>query len=221
MPDGESMCCQPTLSYKPDYKSFKFNDKNENMKEHKADKGPSTPEDLFVSEVENQGRGVIPYPVSNSVRDNEDWIDKRDCHGEQYVGSPGDSEWIVRRKNYNTRKRAMAMEFELPELVVFLQESRYHFVKDICIDKEMPSPVKCSVENCELDHNNITCLLNPDSECINSGPAIQNLETFSSISNGSRPESEVDKDAKDAISVDHFTKQIVPESLLLVREVRC
>ncbi|KAF3438012.1 hypothetical protein FNV43_RR20768 [Rhamnella rubrinervis] len=213
MPDDKPLCFHPTLSYKPDYKAFKFNEKNGDMKGAKDDKGTSTSENLVVSDVKNQGCGYAA--IRNSLRATEDWEDEKDLHRRQ-TDALTDSERTV-RKEYHTRNRDM--EYELPELVVFLQESCYHFVKEICFDKEMPSQPKCFVENCELDHNTISCLLNSDAEC-KTEPAVNILQPSSPISNGYKPEGEVDVDAKDDISVDHFTKQIVPESLLLVRKVQ-
>lgn len=178
--DEKSLCCQPVLSYKPDYRAFKFND---DIKEPKGNKGISTSENLVVSDVKSQGCG---YAKRNSLRATRDWEDKMDFPGAQRNGSLTDSERTGGRKSYNTRKRTM--EYELPELVVFLQDGCYRFFKEICIDKEMPSQSKCYIENCELDHNIISCFLNSDAEC------------------KSEP-------------VDHCTKQIVPEALLLAREV--
>lgn len=176
MPDDKSMCCQPTLSYKPDYKAFKFNEKNEDVKGVKEDKGTS--EDLVVSDVKRQGCGYAA--IRNSLRATEDWEDEKDLH-RRLSDSLSDSERTGTRKRYHTRNRAM--EYELPELVVFLQESSYHFVKEICIDKEMPSEAKCFVENCDLDHNTISCLLSSDAEC-KTEPAVKILQPLSPISKG-------------------------------------
>ncbi|XP_024024843.1 uncharacterized protein LOC21399709 [Morus notabilis] len=79
-----------------------------------------------------------------------------------------------------------SMDYELPELVVFLQESSYHFVKDVCIDKGMHSHGKCLVENCELDHKIISRILESgaDSKMIES--KVQTMVTLSSISKESR-----------------------------------
>lgn len=51
------------------------------------------------------------------------------------------------------------MECEVPEVVVFLKENGCQIFKDLCIDGEVPCHDKCCVENCELDHNNISNLL--------------------------------------------------------------
>ncbi|XP_009793380.1 uncharacterized protein LOC107812525 [Nicotiana tabacum] len=46
------------------------------------------------------------------------------------------------------------MECRLPESVVFLQDNNHQVFKDICMDGE-----ECSLENCELNHNNIYYML--------------------------------------------------------------
>ncbi|XP_075107714.1 uncharacterized protein LOC107765455 [Nicotiana tabacum] len=46
------------------------------------------------------------------------------------------------------------MECRLPESVVFLQDSNHKDFRDICMDGE-----ECSMENCELNHDNIYCML--------------------------------------------------------------
>lgn len=51
------------------------------------------------------------------------------------------------------------MECEVPEVVVLLKENGYQFFKDICIGGEVACHDKCCVENCELDHNNLSNLL--------------------------------------------------------------
>lgn len=208
MTDEKSLCCQQILSYKPDYRAFKFND---DIKEPKGNKGISTSENLVVSDVKSQGCG---YAKLNSLRATHDWEDKMDFPGAQRNGSLTDSERTGGRKSYHTRKRTV--EYELPELVVFLQDGCYRFFKEICIDKEMPSQSKCSIENCELDHNIISCFLNSDAEC-QSEPAGKTVELLPPVSNGCKPE--VDSYTKDEVYVDHCTKQIVPEAMLLVREV--
>ncbi|KAK3225446.1 hypothetical protein Dsin_005308 [Dipteronia sinensis] len=75
------------------------------------------------------------------------------------------------------------MDSESPELVAFYQQYNYEFVKDIFMDTEVvPSLMKsCLVGNCELDHNNISCMLNSNVD-INSESTSGTLETVSNDS---------------------------------------
>lgn len=238
--DGESMCSQPTISFNPDYKAFKFNDKNEGMKEAKTD-DKSGLEELFVSDLKSQDCGLVLNPLPDEKKNGnvakkpleatEDNVNGD--HRRRQTCAPDDSEDSKRRKSHCT------VDYELPELVVFLQESSYHFVKDICIDKEMPCKGKCLVENCELDHDTISCILESDSDR-KSELIEQTMTTLSSISKGSKPTGEddygkngakqhdstklvaegLDSSERGGISIDQSTKEVVPESLLLVGEVR-
>ena len=158
-------------------------------------------------------------------------------HVAQNSDCPRDSKGSEEGKNLYTRKNIM--EYELPELDVFIHESSYQFVKDICMDSRVPSQGKCLVENCELDHNSISCILNSEVDS-NGELTEETLDTASSASNGSRcstdkdcnkdaieqcgsedliMEGEVDFDARQDIS-DHLTKKIIPRILLPVREVK-
>ncbi|KAK1564491.1 hypothetical protein Q3G72_004483 [Acer saccharum] len=99
----------------------------------------------------------------------------------------------VQRKKVNNSaarysEKSVMMDSETPELVAFYQLYNYHeFVKDIFMDTEVvPSLMKrCLVEKCELDHKNISCMLNSDVDYINSESNSATLETVSSISNDS------------------------------------
>lgn len=135
-----------------------------------------------------------------------------------------------------------AMDHDLPELVAFLQDSGYPFVKDICIDSEVTSQNKCWEENCDLDHNSISGILSFDAE--SSSESFAETRDYSSVSSNST-ESQVitDHDCKKDVSKqsgsddlwiedgreyfreiydtssDHSTKNAIAETLLLVRQV--
>ncbi|PON46430.1 18S pre-ribosomal assembly protein gar2-like protein [Parasponia andersonii] len=237
------MCGQPTISHSLDYKSFKFNDKNEGMKVEKADDKTGL-EELFVSDLKSQDCGLVlnPLPdekIGNAARKPLETTE--DNANGDHMGlptcAPNDTE-DSKRKSHCTKKGSM--DYELPELVVFLQESSYHFVKDICIDKEVPcSKGKCLVENCDLDHKIISCIRESDADG-KSESTEHTMITMSSISRGSKPTDEddysknrtkqhgstksvtedLDSCSRDGISIDQSTKEFVPESLLLVREVQ-
>lgn len=235
------MRSQPTISYSPDYNSFKFNDKNEGMKEANED-DKTCLEELFVPHLKSQDCGLVLNPLPDEKKNGN--VARKpleatkhningDCKGRKTCAH-SDSE---DGKSHCTRKGSK--EYELPELVVFLQESSYHFVKDICIDKDMTCEGKCLVENCELDHKFISCILESDADRKPESTQ-QTMITLSSISKGSRPTDEdecskneteqhgstkpvkegSDSSTRDGISIDQSTKEVVPESLLLVGEVR-
>lgn len=175
-------------------------------------------------------------PEVSSVMTWKDSEDRRD-HVAQYSNCPRDSKGSEEGKNLFTKESIM--EYELPELDVFLHESSYQFVKDICLDGEVSSQGKCLVENCELDHNSISCILSSDVDS-NGELTEETMDTTSSASNGSRcstdqdcnkgvikqcssedlmMEGEVDFDARREIS-DRSNKKIISRILLPVRQVK-
>ncbi|KAK2663439.1 hypothetical protein Ddye_002013 [Dipteronia dyeriana] len=116
------------------------------------------------------------------------------------------------------------MDSETPELVAFYQQNNYEFVKDIFMDPEVvPSLMKrCLVDNCELDHNNISCMLNSVVD-INSDSTSETLE---SVSNDSCKDvikkcgsvnlvMEHDSDAKGYILHNCSIEKIVPKTHLV------
>ncbi|XP_027126248.1 uncharacterized protein [Coffea arabica] len=76
-----------------------------------------------------------------------------------------------------------SMECEVPEVVVFLKENGCQIFKDLCIDGEVPCHDKCCVENCELDHNNISNLLKYEL-ARNSREVSEEMLLYTSISTG-------------------------------------
>ena len=242
------MCSKPNISYSPVYKSFKFSDNSEGMK--KAEDDISCLEDFCVSNLKSQDCELVPDPLrlekqngNTTLIATEDKGDGKDLIEEHICAKNGSED--SKTRNSRCAKRG-SMDYELPELVVFLQESSYHFVKDICIDKKMHSHGKCLVEDCELDHKIISCILESDVESKRES-RVPNVVTLPSISKESKSTADeennnsninkkdgskhrgsanslkegLDFDSKDEISADKSTKEIVPESLLLVGEVRC
>ncbi|KAL5540073.1 hypothetical protein UlMin_043954 [Ulmus minor] len=221
------------------------------MKESKADEKGNF-EDQFASDTKSYEDGeAIPNSHSDEKHSgcvekslfeatNEDSVNGKDKKG-QNTFAHKDSQATDRKRNHFTKKSSM--DFELPELVVFLQESSFHFVKDIRIDKGKPPPQdKCLVKNCELDHKTISCLLNSDADS-KYDSKVETLVTLPSVQKGSKEKptdvNESNKngakrngsaklmtevvdfdDARDEVSNDQSTKMIVPESLLLVKEVQ-
>lgn len=202
LPDDKSMYCLSTPAYKPDYKSFKFNDHPEEMKGLKTDKKPSlkfessiisglnreryeADSDSLPDDCQNEDLDRNPPAVSGSTA----WMDSEDKRDllPQYSNRSRDTNQSEERKNLHNTESTVVNE--LPELDVFFHESSYQFVKDICIDSGLSSQGKCLLENCELDHNSISRLLNSDVDT-NSELTEESLETASSISNGSRHSTE-------------------------------
>lgn len=241
-----------TVAYKSHFKSFKFNSNSEEMRGLKTNKKTSlelkssiisglktecyeVDSDLLPDDCQNKDVVSNPPKVSSFMA----WKDSGNTgnHVAHNSDCPRDSKGSEEGKNLYTRKSIM--EYELPELDVFLHESSYQFLKDICIDSGVSSQGRCLVEDCELDHNSISCILNSEVDS-NGELTEETLDTASSVSNGSRcstdkdcnndvikqcgsedliMEGEVDFDARQDLS-DHFTKKIIPRILLPVREVK-
>ncbi|XP_050376611.1 uncharacterized protein LOC126794012 [Argentina anserina] len=119
----------PTLVFKPVYKSFKFKTSEESIKGLNVEKNAN-------------------------LKDNNVFIANPDTTDPEVVKSPdADEQWKA------------AMDYDLPELVVFLQDSGYEFVKDICIDDgSVSSQNKCLEENCDLDLKFVSCMVSSDAE---------------------------------------------------------
>lgn len=236
------MCTEQTILCSPVYKSFKFSDDNEGMKKAQAE-AKSSLEDFCVTNLKSQDCELVPKTKKNGNDTQiatEDEDDGKD-HIEEDFSTKSDTEDCKARKCRGANKGSI--DYELPELVVFLQDSSYHFVKDIRIDdKKMEST--CSVENCELDHKIIACLLESEVES-KSEMRMQNVVSQPSISMESKTTADEGNnnsnknksgsmhccsaillteglvlESKDEISVEKSTKEIVPKSLLLAGEVR-
>ncbi|CAB4311579.1 unnamed protein product [Prunus armeniaca] len=225
-----------TAVFKPVYKSFKFKC-SEAIKGLKVEKNTGLKDNnVFISNLKSEDSEVVSnqhpddsrnmHAVRNASRASGymDWKDSVDGNGQHiphYTCTCSDKE--------ESRERKVGMDNELPELVAFLQESsNYQCFKDICIDKEVPSQEKYLVENCELDHSRIACIL--DSDLDSSSESIG--ETLDSESSAST-EHDTDKDVNEQCgsknlkteddkyfgeSDDHSTKKTVSETLLIVRQ---
>lgn len=229
------MCSQPTTCYTPDYKLFKFTEKNDEGKKEQKAYGKTRLDDLVVRNLKSQDCEIAPKPLA-ATRGK---TDGKDCVGEHTRARSVSDKSTERNSHFIANG---SMDYELPELVVFLQESSYQFVKDVCIDKGMHSHGKCEVENCELDHKLMSCLLesDADSKRRESKAHTTTVVTLPSVmkeskttdardhhKNGSKKnglsssqEEGLDIDARDESSTDHSTKEIVHESVVLVSEVR-
>ncbi|KAA8542361.1 hypothetical protein F0562_023503 [Nyssa sinensis] len=116
----------------------------------------------------------------NGFMTRDDSIDGRE-RITQHTTTPSESGGGEERTDLYTDR--LVMDCETPELAVFLHESNYQVVTDICVNRIVPSQDSCSVENCELDHNIISFFLSSYVD-INSNSTKEALDTVSSISNG-------------------------------------
>ncbi|XP_023531769.1 uncharacterized protein LOC111793924 [Cucurbita pepo subsp. pepo] len=92
--------------------------------------------------------------------DDVESFKRRNCIVQESEDDPGESEASGdRMSRYSSTS---SINDELPELVVFLQETNYEFVKDICIDKAGTSCEECFEENCDTQNGYVPCMLKSD-----------------------------------------------------------
>ncbi|KAL2340691.1 hypothetical protein Fmac_008631 [Flemingia macrophylla] len=66
------------------------------------------------------------------------------------TNTSGDFSRFTKGKNFSAGMNVM--DYDVPELVVFIQEDHQQFVKNICTDKGVSPEGKCLSEGCALDH---------------------------------------------------------------------
>ncbi|KAE9587541.1 hypothetical protein Lalb_Chr23g0274871 [Lupinus albus] len=139
----------------------------------------------------------------------------------QYVNACGGF-----NKDNNYSSRMNVMDYDMPELVVFILEDVDQFVNDRSFDNRMLQ--EGISEDCEFHHNIIPCFFDPNMKRSN-GLNIQTTEIVYTISDGSNcasqnpsindamkkydcgnlmMEVEVELDSGDNISTDHATKKV-------------
>ncbi|RDX81394.1 hypothetical protein CR513_37937, partial [Mucuna pruriens] len=145
------------------------------------------------------------------------------------ANASGDLSRFSKGKNFSSGMNVM--DYDIPELVVFIQEDHQQFVKDICVDRGVSPEGKCQSEDCALDHNTVSSHFEPDMN----GRRDSNLRTMEAmLINSNRPEyASKPLSLKDAmefydcrglvmdgevnsgykISTDHPTKKTTPETL--------
>lgn len=170
--------------------------------------------------------------TNNSFRTREIPI-KRLFNVGHFSSPSGDLSRYSKGKNFSAGMNVM--DYDIPELVVFIQEDHQQFVKDTYIGRGMSPEGKCMSEDCALDHDMMSCHFEPDMNSRRDS----NLRTMEAMSiNSNWPEyaskplslkdamdlydsrglemgSEVDSGYK--ISTGRLTKKTTPETL---REVR-
>lgn len=133
------------------------------------------------------------------------------------------------RRRYIYTDENELLDCKMPDLLVFLQGSKYEAIKDLCTDGEVPSEAKSLTENCGLD-NNIFSRLNSEAD---SSELPKERSTQSSISNNSNSSiqhdcndyvveqcstrnleetPEVDVNARDRVSNEGCTERITGEA---------
>lgn len=180
------------MANKPDYKSFKFIENSQAMRGQKVKKRAS-------SEINRQQEDAVVrnLPGVISVMAWEDPV-----HGAKYSTSPSESEESKGRRKIYIKKNVM--NSDMPEMVAFFQDSNYHFVRDIFKDRTLHCEDDCLVENCELDHDSISSILNFVEN--SSESSLETLGTVSSISNESKLMAEVD--CKNDVSKQHVSQKL-------------
>ncbi|KAK6921060.1 hypothetical protein RJ641_014738 [Dillenia turbinata] len=164
--DSESKCGRSTLTNEPDYKSFKFSNDMEDTKGLKPD-----PKKFLID-----GSLIC----CNLMKQNSE---ESDCSLD--LASKSNKETFVSAANKKEQEEncAIPIDCAVPELVVFFQEREYQVVKDICINKEIPSH--------ELNHDMASS--QPIGVDKDSNIAKDGVIAVSSVSNG-LPESPITGD---------------------------
>ncbi|TYJ98239.1 Retrovirus-related Pol polyprotein from transposon TNT 1-94 [Cucumis melo var. makuwa] len=93
--------------------------------------------------------------------DDIEFFKRRNYVVQERDAGPSESEASGDRMSRYSSKSSVksSIEDELPELVVFLQETNYEFVKDICIDEAVTSRQKCFKESCHTENDHVPCML--------------------------------------------------------------
>ncbi|CAK7323194.1 unnamed protein product [Dovyalis caffra] len=161
------------MASKPHYKSFKFIDNSQEIRGLKGDK-------RTASELRRQ-KGQAVASNQPGVDACMAWVNP--VRGGEYPTSLSELEESKgRRKVYI---KSNVMHSDMPEMVALFQDSSYHFVKDIFMDGEVHWKDNCSFENCQLDHNIISSMLNFDVES-SSTSTVGTQDSVPSISNESK-----------------------------------
>lgn len=162
--------------------------------------------------------------------DDVESFKRRNCIVQESEDDPGESEASGdRMSRYSSTS---SINDELPELVVFLQETNYEFVKDICIDKAGTSCEECFEENCDTQNGYVPCMLKSDvaESDIKTTEESEDLESSilstdstqvveKNLLNKVNENQKFCYDAKDDIPSDFSNKKSVPK-LHLDRKVR-
>ncbi|KAK7411305.1 hypothetical protein VNO78_02738 [Psophocarpus tetragonolobus] len=185
-------------------------------------------EDQRSQEHKKIVRDRLEGNANNSFRTREIPI-KRLLNVGQFTNASGDFSRYSKGKNFSAGMNVM--DYDIPELVVFVQEDHQQFVKETSFGRGMSPEGKCVSENCALDHDIVSCHFQPDMNSRRDS----NLRTMEALSiNSNKPEYATKplslKDAMEfydcrgllmdgeggsgyKISTDHPIKKTTPETL--------
>ncbi|CAJ1975485.1 unnamed protein product [Sphenostylis stenocarpa] len=185
-------------------------------------------EDQRSQEHKKIVRDRLEGNTNNSFRTREIPI-KRLFNVGHFTNASEDVSKFSKGKNFSAGMNVM--DYDLPELVVFIQEDHEQFVKDSCIGRGVPPEDKCLSEDCALDHDIMSCHFESNMNR-RSDSNLGTMEAFSINSN--RPEYgskhlslkdamefydsralviDVEGDSGYKILTDHPTKKTTPETL--------
>jgi len=164
--------------------------------------------------------------TNNSFRTREIPI-KRLLNVGHFPNASGDFSKFSKGKNFSAGMNVM--DYDVPELVVFIQEDNEQFVKDTCIGRGVSPEGKFLSENSALDHDIMLCHFESDLNRRRDS----NLRTMEALEYASKPLSlkdamefydsrplviDVEEDSEYKISTDHPKKKTTPETLREVRQ---
>lgn len=130
--------------------------------------------------------------------------------------SSGDLSDFIKSNNFSSTSMN-ALDYNMPELVVFIQEDQQQYVKDICIDREVLPERKCDVNrtsdlNLEVMETISSNSFGSDSEC--SSQHISFKEAMKVHGFRNLMKSEMELDLGNRISIDqHFPSRTASETL--------
>ncbi|KAF9667667.1 hypothetical protein SADUNF_Sadunf15G0047500 [Salix dunnii] len=177
---SESTCGCSTMASKPHYKSFKFIDNSPEIRGLEGDTRTALELHRQTGEAVDRNQPGVDACMA--------WVNP--VLGTEYSTRLSElEESRGRRKIYIKSK---VMDSDMPEMVAFFQDSNYHFVKDIFMNgEEVHCKDICSVENCQLDHNSISSILNFDVES-SIASTVETRDSVQSVSNESKSEADGD-----------------------------
>ncbi|KAG5019965.1 hypothetical protein GLYMA_06G206200v4 [Glycine max] len=173
-------------------------------------------------------RDRLESNTNNSFRTREIPI-KRLFNVGHFTNASGDLSRYSKGKNFSAGINVM--DYDIPELVVFIQEEHQQFVKDTCIGKGVSPEGKCMSEDCAVNHDPMSCHFENDLNTRRDSN-LRTMEAMSINSNGPEYESKPltlkdamefydsrglvmdgEEDSGYNISIDHLTKKTIPETI--------
>ncbi|XP_038879932.1 uncharacterized protein LOC120071641 [Benincasa hispida] len=132
---------------------------------------------------------------------------KRSCYN---VVEESDDESEANGDRMSWYSSKSSIEDELPELVVFLQETNYEFVKDICIDESATSRGKWFEENCDTENGYVHRMLNRDTLESDDESTEESEDLESSISSTESTQTLDEKQKAHSDALDEIPSEVPP-----------